>query len=71
MKRRTFITLLGGTAVVWPLRGARAAVGELPTVGFLGQSTPLGEDDRAVAFAQRLRELGSEASSRCIRAGRL
>jgi putative ABC transport system substrate-binding protein len=27
-------------------------------VGFLGQSTPLGESERAAAFAQRLRELG-------------
>jgi putative ABC transport system substrate-binding protein len=30
----------------------------VPTVGFLGQSTPLGESERAAAFAQRLRELG-------------
>jgi putative ABC transport system substrate-binding protein len=31
---------------------------KLSSVGFLGQSTPLGESDRAAAFAQRLRELG-------------
>jgi hypothetical protein len=69
VKRREFITLLGGTAVAWPLTARAQQSGKLPTVGFLGQSTPLGEGERAVAFAQRLRELGSEASSRCIRAG--
>jgi putative tryptophan/tyrosine transport system substrate-binding protein len=56
VRRRAFITLLGGAAA-WPL-AARAQPAKLPTVGFLGQSTPLGEGERAVAFAQRLRELG-------------
>jgi hypothetical protein len=69
VKRREFITLLGGAAAAWPLAASAQQPGKLPTVGFLGQSTPLGEGERAVAFAQRLRELGSEASSRCIRAG--
>src|SRR5215468_835994 len=57
MKRREFITLLGGVAA-WPLAARAQQPGKLPTVGFLGQSTPLGESERAAAFAQRLRELG-------------
>jgi ABC-type uncharacterized transport system substrate-binding protein len=57
MKRRSFIALLGGAAT-WPLMARTQQAARLPTVGFLGQSTPLGEGERAVAFAQRLRELG-------------
>jgi ABC-type uncharacterized transport system substrate-binding protein len=58
MRRREFITLLGGAAAAWPLAAGAQQPMKLPTVGFLGQSTPLGEGERAVAFAQRLRELG-------------
>jgi putative ABC transport system substrate-binding protein len=57
LHRRDFITLLGGAAA-WPLAARAQQPAKLPTVGFLGQSTPLGEGERAVAFAQRLRELG-------------
>jgi putative tryptophan/tyrosine transport system substrate-binding protein len=55
MKRREFITLLGGAAA-WPL-AARAA-GKLPTIGFLGQSTRSAASEWVAAFVQRLRELG-------------
>src|SRR5262245_19711354 len=58
MRRREFITLLGGAAAAWPLAARAQQPGKPPTVGFLGQSTPLGESERAAAFAQRLRELG-------------
>jgi hypothetical protein len=56
--RRRFIMLLGGTAAAWPLAARAQQVRKPATVGFLGQSTPLGESERAAAFAQRLRELG-------------
>ena len=39
-------------------RGARAAAGKVPTIGFLGESTPSGQRQWAAAFVQRLRELG-------------
>ena len=60
MKRREFITLLGGavTAVGWPLAGQAQQLGKLPTIGFLGESTPSGQRQWAAAFVQRLRELG-------------
>jgi ABC-type uncharacterized transport system substrate-binding protein len=57
MRRRTFITLVGGAAAAWPL-AARAQSAKLPTIGFLGPSTPLAMSQWVAAFAQRLRELG-------------
>ena len=57
MKRRDFITLLGG-ATAWPLAARAQQSGKLPTIGFLGESTPAGQRQWAAAFVQRLRELG-------------
>jgi ABC-type uncharacterized transport system substrate-binding protein len=55
--RREFITLLGGAAA-WPL-GARAQqAARLPTIGFLGASTPAAQAHMVAALVQRLRELG-------------
>ena len=56
MKRRAFITLLGG-AVVWPLAARAQQAGKLPTVGFLGSNASAWSTWTA-AFVQRLRELG-------------
>jgi putative tryptophan/tyrosine transport system substrate-binding protein len=58
MKRRQFITLLGSTAVAWPLTARAQQPGKLRTIGFLGQSTRSAASEWVAAFAQRLRELG-------------
>jgi hypothetical protein len=57
MKRREFITLLGGAAA-WPLTARAQQSAKLPTIGYLGASTPLFDTQRVGAFVQRLRELG-------------
>src|SRR5689334_22639808 len=56
MRRREFITLLGGTAVAWPL--AARAQQRIPRVGFLLAGTPSVWTKELAAFAQRLGELG-------------
>src|SRR5262249_1798829 len=55
--RRAFITLLGGAAA-WPLAARGQQAGKLPTIGFLGGTTPSAQGQLVAAFVQRLRELG-------------
>jgi putative ABC transport system substrate-binding protein len=57
VKRREFITLLGGAAAL-PLAARAQQTAKLPIIGFLGQSTPVVESQRLDAFLKRLRELG-------------
>src|SRR6516164_8223178 len=58
MKRRDFITLLGGAAAAWPFAARAQQPGKLPTIGFLGATNPAIESQRVAAFVLRLRELG-------------
>ena len=57
MRRRDFITLVGGAAA-WPLAARAQQPGKLLTIGFLGASTPSNWSKWTAAFVQRLRELG-------------
>jgi putative ABC transport system substrate-binding protein len=57
IKRRQFITLLGGAAA-WPLAARAQPAAKLPTIGFLGGTTPSAQTHWTAAFVQRLRELG-------------
>src|ERR1700675_212937 len=57
MKRREFITLLGGTAARRP-RGAGAQQRTLPVIGFLSSTSLQAYAARLRAFAQGLKEEG-------------
>jgi len=57
VKRRDFIGGLAAAAA-WPILVRAQQPSKIPFIGFLGQSTPSAEKERAAAFVQRLSELG-------------
>ena len=57
LRRREFITFLGGAAAAWPI-AARGQQPSMPVIGFLGASTPSNWATWTAAFVQGLRALG-------------
>jgi putative tryptophan/tyrosine transport system substrate-binding protein len=57
MRRRDFITLVGGAAVAWPL-GARAQQPATPVVGFVRSTSLAPFQNLVVAFGDGLKEAG-------------
>jgi putative tryptophan/tyrosine transport system substrate-binding protein len=58
LKRREFITVLGGAAATWPLAARAQQAGVLPLVGFVYPGDPDSDADLATAFRNGTAEAG-------------
>ena len=58
MRRREFITLLGGTTVTWPLVARAQQTGKVPRIGLLGAASASGFTNQLAGFRLGLRDLG-------------
>jgi ABC-type uncharacterized transport system substrate-binding protein len=58
MRRREFISVIGGAVAGWPLAARAQQAAKLPTIGHLGSSTALHQSLWVAAFVQRLSQLG-------------
>jgi putative ABC transport system substrate-binding protein len=58
MRRREFITLLGGAAVAWPLAADAQQTAKVARIGFLGSTFASNWASRVEAFRSGLRDLG-------------
>jgi putative ABC transport system substrate-binding protein len=58
MRRREFITLVGGAAAAWPLAARAQQAGKVPRIGFLGTASPSTFTSRLEGFRQGLRDVG-------------
>jgi putative tryptophan/tyrosine transport system substrate-binding protein len=58
IKRREFVTLLGGAAAAWPLAARAQQAGKLPAIGFLNGASPQAYGRNVAGFLQGLKETG-------------
>src|SRR5262245_16164208 len=58
MRRREFITLLGGAAAAWPVVAGAQPTGKVPRIGFLGSASPTSSAKAVDTLRMGLRDLG-------------